>query len=108
MLRSKFADLCYLKVLIEIYKLLIKPAEVTIYIILIGLIVSLIIYLPHVILNKKMTYHYLQVTECGFMDRNYFNIEQSDIDAFYQNFSLKHPKTAKGKYKRLSDFLKGK
>lgn len=72
-----------------------KPAEVTIYIILIGLIVSLIIHLP-------------QVTECGFMDRNYFNIEQSDIDAFYQNFSLKHPKTAKGKYKRLSDFLKGK
>lgn len=31
MLRSKFTDRCYLKELIEIYKLLIKPAEVTMY-----------------------------------------------------------------------------
>ncbi|XP_073830571.1 mushroom body defect isoform X3 [Musca autumnalis] len=47
------------------------------------------------------------ITECGFMERNYFNIEQSDIDAFYQNFSLQHPKTANnGKCRKLSEFLK--
>ncbi|XP_013118955.2 golgin subfamily B member 1 isoform X1 [Stomoxys calcitrans] len=46
------------------------------------------------------------ITECGFMERNYFNIEQSDIDVFYQNFSSQHPKTSNGKYKRISDFLK--
>ncbi|XP_075156047.1 mushroom body defect isoform X2 [Haematobia irritans] len=46
------------------------------------------------------------ITECGFMERSYFNIEQSDIEEFYQNFNLKHLKTANGNYKRLSDFLK--
>ncbi|XP_061392877.1 centromere-associated protein E [Musca vetustissima] len=47
------------------------------------------------------------VTECGFMERNYFNIEQSDIDAFYHNFSLQHPRTANNdKCKKISDFLK--
>lgn len=53
MLRRKITDRSYLKELIEIYNLLMKPAKVTIYIRLTGLIVSLIIYLPHVILNKK-------------------------------------------------------
>lgn len=49
-----------------------------------------------------------QITECGFMERNYFNIEQSDIDLFYQNFCLQHPKTANNdKCKRISEFLKG-
>lgn len=42
------------------------------------------------------------------MERNYFNIEQTDIDIFYQNFSLQHQKTASETYKRLGDFLKGK
>uniref|UniRef100_A0A1I8N206 Uncharacterized protein n=1 Tax=Musca domestica TaxID=7370 RepID=A0A1I8N206_MUSDO len=47
------------------------------------------------------------ITECGFMERNYFNIEQSDIDLFYQNFCLQHPKTANNdKCKRISEFLK--
>ncbi|KAM7347653.1 mushroom body defect isoform 3-T3 [Cochliomyia hominivorax] len=46
------------------------------------------------------------ITECGFMDRNYFNIEQTDIDVFYHNFSLQHQKTNGDKYKHLADFLK--
>ena len=49
----------------------------------------------------------LQISECGFMERNYLNIEQSDLEAFYHKFSLQHQKTATGKFKHVGDFLKG-
>lgn len=49
----------------------------------------------------------MQISECGFMERNYLNIEQSDLEAFYHKFSLQHQKTATGKFKHVGDFLKG-
>ena len=41
------------------------------------------------------------------MERNYLNIEQSDLEAFYHKFSLQHQKTATEKFKHVGDFLKG-
>uniref|UniRef100_A0A1A9W418 Uncharacterized protein n=1 Tax=Glossina brevipalpis TaxID=37001 RepID=A0A1A9W418_9MUSC len=46
-----------------------------------------------------------KISECGFAERNFFNLEQSDIDMFYINFSKKHPKTSNGNYPKLWDFL---
>ncbi|TMW47431.1 hypothetical protein DOY81_007488 [Sarcophaga bullata] len=46
------------------------------------------------------------ISECGFMERNYLNIEQSDLEAFYHKFSLQHQKTATEKFKHVGDFLK--
>ncbi|KAL9886906.1 mushroom body defect isoform 3-T3 [Glossina fuscipes fuscipes] len=45
------------------------------------------------------------ISECGFAERNYFNLEHSDIEKFYTNFSKKHHKIASGNYPELWDFL---
>uniref|UniRef100_A0A1A9ZIH1 Uncharacterized protein n=1 Tax=Glossina pallidipes TaxID=7398 RepID=A0A1A9ZIH1_GLOPL len=45
------------------------------------------------------------ISECGFAERNFFNLEQSDIEKFYMNFSKKHHKIASGNYPELWDFL---
>uniref|UniRef100_A0A1B0FPB7 Uncharacterized protein n=1 Tax=Glossina morsitans morsitans TaxID=37546 RepID=A0A1B0FPB7_GLOMM len=45
------------------------------------------------------------ISECGFAERNFFNLEQSDIEKFYLNFSKKHHKIASGNCPELWDFL---
>uniref|UniRef100_A0A1A9Z3S6 Uncharacterized protein n=1 Tax=Glossina pallidipes TaxID=7398 RepID=A0A1A9Z3S6_GLOPL len=46
------------------------------------------------------------ISECGFMEQNFFNLEQTDIDMFYINFSEKHHKIASSNHLKLLDFLK--
>uniref|UniRef100_A0A1A9VVC8 Uncharacterized protein n=1 Tax=Glossina austeni TaxID=7395 RepID=A0A1A9VVC8_GLOAU len=46
------------------------------------------------------------ISECGFAERNFFNLEQSGIEKFYLNFSKKHHKIASGNCPELWDFLR--
>uniref|UniRef100_A0A1B0FMC5 Uncharacterized protein n=1 Tax=Glossina morsitans morsitans TaxID=37546 RepID=A0A1B0FMC5_GLOMM len=46
------------------------------------------------------------ISECGFTELNFFNLEQTDIDMFYINFSEKHHKIASSNHLKLLDFLK--
>ncbi|KAI9576129.1 myosin-13-like [Glossina fuscipes] len=45
------------------------------------------------------------ISECGFAECNFFNLEQSDIEKFYMNFSKKHHEIASSKCPELWDFL---
>ncbi|XP_067641581.1 early endosome antigen 1 isoform X2 [Eurosta solidaginis] len=54
---------------------------------------------------KKVLMHW--VTECGFMAGNYFSLEQTDIDEFYNNFRTNHKLLQKTEAKgNLLTFLK--
>ncbi|KAL9891088.1 uncharacterized protein ACN427_009793 isoform 2-T2 [Glossina fuscipes fuscipes] len=45
------------------------------------------------------------ISECGFIELNVFNLEQTDIDAFYINVREKHHKIASSNHLNLLDFL---
>uniref|UniRef100_A0A1A9VZT8 Uncharacterized protein n=1 Tax=Glossina brevipalpis TaxID=37001 RepID=A0A1A9VZT8_9MUSC len=45
------------------------------------------------------------ISECGFTERDFFNLDQYDINKFYINFSKKHHKISTDNYTKLLNFL---
>ncbi|XP_037938520.1 centromere-associated protein E isoform X2 [Teleopsis dalmanni] len=45
------------------------------------------------------------ITECGFTERNFYNLEQSDLEEFFQNFCLNHRGTVENDTQNIISFL---